>query len=350
MKMPSLSIVIPTYNSKDLLQECLNSLAEQELEEGTDFSSFEVIVIDDGSTDDTMNMMEDFQKNTALNLKKQHIPNRGPAGARNLGVSLAQGQWVGFVDADIAVHPGWVKKGLELIETHPEAGGFEGKTDISHRERMTPFTHQTSNPGGRYLTCNLIVRKELCHFYPQYRIPFREDSDMAFCILESGFQIHFDENLLCYHPPLNPNYSRPFKLAERYYYDGLLCRRFPERYKKELDVHFVKGIRIPSLKKKLYAGIITAQLMVLLSLLVLPWSAIPFSLSVLLYGAGTYVGYRAGLRSFEHALDSKDLKMFTKQMHLLPAALYYWLLKGHWDFRKEPRFSSKQWKKQFGLK
>ena len=125
-------------------------------------------------------------------------------------------------------------------------GAFEGLTKVSQRNLASPFTHQTENTdGGRYPTCNFLVRRNLAYFYPAYKIPFREDTDLAFSILALGYSIIFAPDLIVDHPPLNSNYSRPIILARRYYYDGLLARRFPQRYRLDLDVHQVLGFKIP---------------------------------------------------------------------------------------------------------
>ena len=123
-------------------------------------------------------MLENFQARTELNLQWTPIKNSGPATARNNGISISSGIWIGFIDADVIPHSNWVETALELIRDNPSAGAFEGRTKVTQRARATPFTHQTeNNEGGRYLTCNLIVRKNLAHFHQAYKIPFREDTD-----------------------------------------------------------------------------------------------------------------------------------------------------------------------------
>ena len=172
------------------------------------------------------------------------------------GVDISTGSWIGFLDADVIPHRNWVENSIKLIHQKPYAGAFEGRTEVSQRKIATPFTHQTENlDGGRYPTCNFLVRRSLANFYPAYKIPFREDTDLAFSILELGFKIIFSQELIVEHPPLSSNYSRPISLARRYYYDGLLARRFPYRYRIELDAHKIIGIKIPHLKKKLYKKI-----------------------------------------------------------------------------------------------
>ena len=163
MRQILLSVIIPTYNSADLLLRCLQSLEEQKFYKST----FEVIIVNDGSTDNTLQILTDYKQQSDLNLKIVDIPHSGPAMARNAGVAHAQTDWIAFLDADVIVSSFWIQRGITLITHYPEKGGFEGRTETCNKEKINPFTHQTINEqGGRYPTCNLILRKSLCHFYP----------------------------------------------------------------------------------------------------------------------------------------------------------------------------------------
>ena len=142
-----LSIVIPSYNSSDLLRNCLQSL-EQQTE-----SEFEVIVVNDGSTDDTTAMLEKFKQQTHLRLRILHQQRTGPGRARNAGVALAQSNWIGLLDADVQASSNWVESALNLIGIHSNAGAIEGQTLVVNREEISPLTHQTENcQSGRYPT------------------------------------------------------------------------------------------------------------------------------------------------------------------------------------------------------
>ncbi|MDP6295524.1 MAG: glycosyltransferase family A protein, partial [SAR324 cluster bacterium] len=258
------SIVIPAYNSVKLLSRCLEALEKQSAPK----AEFEVTVADDGSTDETLEMLSQFKAQTELNLQWTSIPNSGPGNARNAGVAKSAGSWIGFIDADVIPDPDWVKNAIQLIQQKPDAGAFEGRTEVTQRNLATPFTHQTENTdGGRYPTCNFLVRRNLANFHPAYLIPFREDTDLAFSILASGYSIIFAPELIVEHPPLSSSYSRPLLLARRYYYDGLLARRFPSRYQLELDAHQIFGLKIPHLKRKLYAIFVLSQIVFLAALL-----------------------------------------------------------------------------------
>ena len=91
--MPRLSIIIPAYNAESYLPKCLDSIFSQ------DFSDYEVLCIDDGSTDGTPALLERYAtQRPNLHILKQ--PNQGMATARNLGLDNATGDYILFIDSD----------------------------------------------------------------------------------------------------------------------------------------------------------------------------------------------------------------------------------------------------------
>ena len=336
-KSPDFSIVIPTFNSIDLLLRCLAALENQSVPK----SKFEVVVSNDGSTDNTMEVLSKFQLNTKLNFKWVSILNSGPGNARNAGVNISSGSWIGFLDADVIPNQNWVKNSIKLIQK-PNVVAIEGLTKVSSVEIATPFTHQTENlDGGRYPTCNFLVRRDLAKFHPGYKIPFREDTDLAFSILESGYEIIFAPELVVEHPPLPASYSRPINLARRYYYDGLLARRFPNRYRKELDAHIVFGFKIPHLKKKLYTFFSLSQIF-LLYIIINDFYKVDLNIFCFsLYLIGLISSSVSSLRYTNLSkLSVKDWLVFFIQLNILPWIMLSSLAKGWYEFRAEPEFSS----------
>ncbi|MDB9916161.1 glycosyltransferase family 2 protein [Pseudomonadales bacterium] len=96
--MPLFSIVIPTYNRANALQHCLQALKEQS------FKDFEVLVCDDGSEDNTKEVVESYRDK--LDLKYYWQENwGGPAKPRNLGIRASEGEWICFLDSDDWFYP-----------------------------------------------------------------------------------------------------------------------------------------------------------------------------------------------------------------------------------------------------
>lgn len=96
------SIILPIYNADKYLQKCLNSLLEQTI------NDFEVILIDDGSTDKSPSICDEFARKDKR-FKVIHKKNGGVSAARNTGLEISQGEWVCFVDADDEVKPEWLE-------------------------------------------------------------------------------------------------------------------------------------------------------------------------------------------------------------------------------------------------
>lgn len=92
-KAYKVSVIVPLYNVAEIIDETLKSLDEQ------DFSDYEVLLIDDGSSDDTVKIVNAFIKNKPK-FKLIEQENAGPAAARNHGLRLANGEYILFVDSD----------------------------------------------------------------------------------------------------------------------------------------------------------------------------------------------------------------------------------------------------------
>ena len=98
-----LSVIVPVYNHADVISECIDSILDQKTH-----YSFELILIDDGSTDGAQELVEEYNKYP--NVRVFHQANGGIAAARNAGISRARGRYIMFVDCDDTVLPDIVEK------------------------------------------------------------------------------------------------------------------------------------------------------------------------------------------------------------------------------------------------
>ena len=103
---PIASVIVPARNARATLPACLRALREQTLEVG----AWEIILVDDGSTDDTAAIGESH------GVRVLSIPGSGPAVARNRGVAISRGEILVFTDADCAPDPGWLEAMLRPFE------------------------------------------------------------------------------------------------------------------------------------------------------------------------------------------------------------------------------------------
>ena len=109
MKKIKVSIVVPVYNASKYLEECLNSIINQT------YSDIEIVLIDDGSTDNSGNICDAYEKNDNR-IKVYHQKNSGVSSARNNGIKESRGEYVCFVDSDDVVHPDYIKKLVENLD------------------------------------------------------------------------------------------------------------------------------------------------------------------------------------------------------------------------------------------
>ena len=111
--MPKISIIIPTYNRADMLVRAVESVLAQT------YQDFEIIVVDDGSTDHTREALQQFGEQ----VRYLYQENSGlPAVARNAGIKIARGEYLAFLDSDDCWLPDKLQTQLAVLETHATVG------------------------------------------------------------------------------------------------------------------------------------------------------------------------------------------------------------------------------------
>lgn len=108
-KHPLVTIIIPVYNSAKYLPSCLDSVLSQT------YQNLEIILVDDGSTDESFRLVDDFAKSNSK-IKTIHQENSGLSSARNAGLKIATGEYVTFIDADDQIEPTMIKDMLEAVQ------------------------------------------------------------------------------------------------------------------------------------------------------------------------------------------------------------------------------------------
>ena len=135
---PIISIITPTYNRADELVHLYESLKKQTV----DLKLFEFIISDDGSTDITQSMVEEWQFNSPLKIKFISQKNQGPGAARNHGLDIAEGELILFIDSDCEAHPDWIQTIYEeyLNDSFDACGGPDGaKDDFTTLQKAIDF-------------------------------------------------------------------------------------------------------------------------------------------------------------------------------------------------------------------
>jgi len=238
------SAVLPTYNRAGLLVRCLESLEAQTL----DRDAYEVIVVDDGSTDNTSEVSSAVVERAKMRMVYVRGSHGGPATARNLGIGRARGEIVAFIDDDCAAASDWLERLLAAL-INEQVVGVEGKV-VRHPD-CTPFTHFVENlNGGLFLTANMAYRRDVLEaaggFHQDYRLAAAEDWDLAFRIMERGGEIRFCPEAVVVHAPV-PIEGRDFiEIARERRSAAMLYQRFPRRWEattgRTMRRSFAEGI------------------------------------------------------------------------------------------------------------
>lgn len=124
-----ISVIVPSYNEKSVLEECIESLGEQT------YPDFEIIVVDDGSTDGTLGILENLAK-TLPSFKYVHQPHRGAGSARNLGAKQAKGEILVFVDADMTFDKSFLESLVHPIVSKESRGTFSKEEIVENWDNV----------------------------------------------------------------------------------------------------------------------------------------------------------------------------------------------------------------------
>ena len=142
--MSSVSVIVPVYNVEKYLKRCVDSILAQS------FADFELILVDDGSTDGSGLICDELAK-TDNRITVQHNPNQGVSAARNNGIEAATGEWITFIDSDDYVLPDYL---LSLYQ-----GALESCADLV----VTGIKHVFENAPDKVIVREwpaIVVQKE----------------------------------------------------------------------------------------------------------------------------------------------------------------------------------------------
>lgn len=196
--MNKVSIVIPVYNEASYIADCLQSIQDQTV------LPFEVIVVDNNSTDDTAQIARSFPF-----VRVVTEPQQGIVYARNAGFNAAQGDIIGRIDADTQLHESWVENVTDIagkLSSSTACTGpasfreWHGKIFLFWLHRVIYFWSSYVFLGHRTLFgSNMFITKKQWHQIRGQvcvRTDIHEDMDLSVHVRRSGGSIHFDQHLL----------------------------------------------------------------------------------------------------------------------------------------------------------
>jgi glycosyltransferase involved in cell wall biosynthesis len=196
--MNMISIIIPVYNQAEKLAKCLESIANQT------FTDYEVIVVNDGSSDNVKEVIEDFKKKLALqtlpetrlgaenpetpkveNVKLINQKNQGANAARNQGAKEAKGEFLLFCDADAVLAYDMLESMMEALKKHPKASYAYSSFKFGRKIfKLFPFNTDKLKKMPYIHTTSLIRTKDWPTF--DEKIKRLQDWDLWLTMLEQG--------------------------------------------------------------------------------------------------------------------------------------------------------------------
>lgn len=225
-----ISIIVPVYNAAKTIRECIESILV------STYPDFELLLIDDGSTDNSCAIIESYAQNDAR-IKLHRKQNGGTSSARNMGISVAVGRYIGFADNDDQVHPRMFEVLVDGFKKFPDADiacckfkAFTNPDDLHNEEISNVLwkTFDTENAIKEYLLAETfsmsvwdkLFRKELFEHVKFDENHYYEDKKASYDLIKSSkVLVSTDKELYYYfvHPKSKARTSKIEHLRDYVY-------------------------------------------------------------------------------------------------------------------------------------
>ena len=198
------SVIIPCYNCEKKIAECINSLLLQKTKH-----KYEIITVNDGSTDKTEKIMKEINSNKVKYFSQK---NSGPAKARNFGAKKAGGEIILFIDSDCVAEKNWLEEMINPFETKNVAavqGAYITKQkeiiarfsqiEIEERYEKMKKADEIDWVGSYSAGYKKNIFDELGGFDESFPIASGEDPELSYKVAEKGYKIIFNPKAIVYH-------------------------------------------------------------------------------------------------------------------------------------------------------
>jgi glycosyltransferase involved in cell wall biosynthesis len=310
-----ISVIVPTYRRPDLLLRCLRALISQQFNR----NEYEVIVVSDGPDELTQNMFEKWIRPKQHKIRYYNLPEKkGPAAARNYGWLLAKGELVAFTDDDCMPDKYWLQ-GFANAYTPGSMVAFSGKTIVPMPKKPTDYERNVGHlQTADFITANCCCSKSALRrsggFDEEFRMAWREDSDLEFKLLEERIPIVKTTDAVVVHPVRKAQWGISIKEQKKTMFNALLYKKYPGLYRQKIQPN----------PPVFYYAIIASFLMVLCGLIL-------HSEGLLITGAMFWIGLtslfifrrlRYTTLRMEHVLEMTVTSVF------IPFLSIYWQVYG----------------------
>ena len=250
--MVRLSIIVPVFNTEKYLRQCIESILEQK------FQDFELILINDGSTDSSGTICDEYSKKNKRIIVR-HKENQGQSSARNLGLDLASGDYIGFVDSDDYIHEGMYELLVEHAESHhsdiaacnfwimDKNGVYSPyKSSALDKEysRLEAISELYTNKILSFSPCNKIYRRSLFSNLRFIEGKILEDKAISYQLVNQADRVSYLSKSLYYY---------------RYNENSTLRKAFSlnrvDEYQIQMDMYDFYRVHYPELSDLVYYGV-----------------------------------------------------------------------------------------------
>jgi glycosyltransferase involved in cell wall biosynthesis len=207
------SVVIPTYNRKPILQKCLRALEQQQLRSDSVVSGYEVVLVDDGSTDGTLEWQE-AHSSEFPHVRAHSQDHMGPAAARNLGVEKAIGDTIIFIDSDLVVTEHFIQAHADALVQGEKQLGSDRFFTYGWVINTCNFDNPTSEPykltdfsAAYFATGNVAIARKWLEkaglFDTRFQLYGWEDLELGVRLKQLGLKLIKCPDAVGYHwhPP-----------------------------------------------------------------------------------------------------------------------------------------------------
>ncbi|WP_136414526.1 glycosyltransferase family A protein [Herbaspirillum sp. ST 5-3] len=233
----AVSIVVPTRGRPQLLSRCIASLVLQRF----DPERFEIIIVDDGPSDDTREVASGWAAHTAGSGPQiTYIPSMGPFGpaaARNHGWRAARAPIIAFTDDDTIARSDWLKNGVRAFNEDVQV--VCGRIVMPLNGTPTDYELDAKNlETAEFVTANCFCRKhvleDLGGFDERFRFAWREDSDLHFRLLDYRANIRREPTAVMMHPIRPAGWGVSLSQVKKVQFDALLYKKHPTLYRRKI--------------------------------------------------------------------------------------------------------------------
>jgi GT2 family glycosyltransferase len=231
-----ISVVIPTFRRRELLERCLVAVLKQSLPP----EEFEVIAADNAGEFAILQLVREMATGSDVAIRYLRASlTPGPAHARNRGWRAATGDIIAFTDDDTIPDENWLVESLKVFDSDANLAAAAGKIVVPLSENPTDYeANEAGLASADFVTANCFCRREVLEFLggfdERFTLAWREDSDLYFRLLENGFRVGRVDGAVVVHPIRTTGFGISVLQQRKIMLDALLFKKHPSAFRRAI--------------------------------------------------------------------------------------------------------------------